>query len=72
MVKTAKTPQIDITSEFTQVLTAVNTTGESLFITGKAGTGKSTLLRYLTQQTRKKYAVLAPAASLKWWKFPKG
>lgn len=60
MVKTAKTPPIEITPEFTRVLTAVNTTDASLFITGKAGTGKSTLLRYLTQHTRKKYAVLAP------------
>lgn len=32
----------------------------SVFITGKAGTGKSSLLRYYTKNTRKKYVVLAP------------
>lgn len=35
-------------------------TNNCLFITGKAGTGKSTLLRYWRAETRKKSAVLAP------------
>ncbi len=34
--------------------------GESLFITGKAGTGKSTLLNYFRKNTTKKHVVLAP------------
>jgi ATP-dependent DNA helicase PIF1 len=34
--------------------------GESLFITGKAGTGKSTLLNYFRKNTTKKFVVLAP------------
>lgn len=33
---------------------------KSQFITGKAGTGKSTLLKYILENTNKKYAVLAP------------
>ncbi|WP_159798882.1 AAA family ATPase [Flavobacterium sp. MK4S-17] len=33
---------------------------KSQFLTGKAGTGKSTLLKYILENTNKKYAVLAP------------
>ena len=32
----------------------------SIFITGRAGTGKSTLLNYFRNNTQKKVAVLAP------------
>ena len=35
-------------------------THQTLFLTGKAGTGKSTFLRYIAQTTKKKYIVLAP------------
>ena len=35
-------------------------THQTLFLTGKAGTGKSTFLRYIAQTTNKKYIVLAP------------
>ena len=35
-------------------------TNESYFITGKAGTGKSTLLQLFKDTTRKKLAVIAP------------
>lgn len=35
-------------------------TKDSLFLTGKAGTGKSTLLRYLVNDLSKKYVILAP------------
>lgn len=38
----------------------VETTGVSLFLTGKAGTGKTTFLRYITQSTSKRFVVLAP------------
>jgi ATP-dependent exoDNAse (exonuclease V) alpha subunit len=38
----------------------METTGRHIFITGKAGTGKSTLLDYFRNATRKKVAVLAP------------
>ena len=34
--------------------------GKSVFITGKAGTGKSTLLEHFRETTRKRIAVLAP------------
>ena len=38
----------------------VKYTSQSVFLTGKAGTGKSTLLRYITRNTAKKHVVLAP------------
>lgn len=34
--------------------------GESVFVTGRAGTGKSTLLRYFRETTQKSVVVLAP------------
>ncbi len=53
-------PQLIITDEFKNILDLLNNTNKSVFITGKAGTGKSSLLRYFTKNTRKKYVVLAP------------
>ncbi|UKJ06583.1 helix-turn-helix domain-containing protein [Solitalea lacus] len=38
----------------------VNQTNRHLFITGKAGTGKTTFLRYIHQHTPKKMVVVAP------------
>ena len=35
-------------------------TRQSVFLTGKAGTGKSTFLKYICNHTKKKYVVLAP------------
>jgi len=38
----------------------VENTGTSLFLTGKAGTGKTTFLKYITENTSKRFVVLAP------------
>ncbi|MEQ8879532.1 MAG: AAA family ATPase, partial [Cyclobacteriaceae bacterium] len=38
----------------------VNTTGRHIFLTGKAGTGKTTFLKYITEHTFKKAVVAAP------------
>jgi len=38
----------------------VNQTGKSLFLTGKAGTGKTTFLKYIRENSFKKMAVVAP------------
>jgi uncharacterized protein YpbB len=38
----------------------VNQTNRHLFLTGKAGTGKTTFLRYIREHTHKKMAVIAP------------
>jgi energy-coupling factor transporter ATP-binding protein EcfA2 len=58
--KAAAAPPIVLTREFKTVLDILNTTNTSVFITGKAGTGKSTLLRHFTTNTQKKFVVLAP------------
>lgn len=49
-----------ITKEFKATLDLLNNTSTSVFITGKAGTGKSTLLKHFTKHTQKKFVVLAP------------
>ena len=46
--------------EFQDALNLVKYTRQSLFLTGKAGTGKSTFLRYVCDNIRKKHVVLAP------------
>lgn len=47
-------------AEFQNALRLVQYTRNSVFLTGKAGTGKSTLLKYICHTTRKKHVVLAP------------
>ena len=38
----------------------IKATGRSVFLTGKAGTGKTTFLKYITKTTAKRFVVLAP------------
>lgn len=47
-------------AEFQDALRLVQYTSHSLFLTGKAGTGKSTFLKYICAHTKKKYVILAP------------
>lgn len=53
-------PKFELTEEFKYALHVLNNTNESIFITGKAGTGKSSLLKYFKKNTNKKLAILAP------------
>lgn len=46
--------------EFQEALQLISYTRQSVFLTGKAGTGKSTFLKYICQHTKKKHVVLAP------------
>ena len=57
--KHKQTP-IDLNEQFRRALDLMEHTGKSVFITGRAGTGKSTLLDYFRHTTNKKVAVLAP------------
>ncbi len=51
---------IKINSQFKNALKLIKDSNESIFITGKAGTGKSTFLKYARQNIRKNIVVLAP------------
>ena len=46
--------------ELQNALQIIHYTRRSLFLTGKAGTGKSTFLRYIAAHTKKKHIILAP------------
>ena len=53
--------QIDTDNpEFQNALQLIQYTRQSVFLTGKAGTGKSTFLKYVCRTTKKKHVVLAP------------
>ncbi len=52
--------KIEISPEFQEALNLMENTQNHVFITGRAGTGKSTLLQYFRFKTAKKVAVLAP------------
>ncbi len=56
---TSKIVKIEINDQFKQALHLINNTNKSLFITGKAGTGKSTLLDFFCRNTNKKPVLLA-------------
>ena len=51
---------IEINAEYQLVLEGLQQTQDHFFVTGKAGTGKSTLLRVLRQKLQKAMVILAP------------
>ena len=51
---------IDLNPEFQHALDLIERDGHNVFVTGKAGTGKSTFLHYLRKITTKSTVVLAP------------
>lgn len=59
-VLSAITSPPKITREFTQAFELLENTRQNVFLTGKAGTGKSTFLNYFREHTAKKMAVVAP------------
>lgn len=56
----AKKRKIEINPEFKAALDLLENTSQNLLLTGKAGTGKSTLLGLFKRTTRKKAVFLAP------------
>ena len=55
------TQSIDTSNkEFQDAQNLIQYTRQSVFLTGKAGTGKSTFLKHICEHTKKKYIVLAP------------
>jgi len=51
---------IELNPEFKRALDLMESSSQNIFLTGRAGTGKSTLLNYYRTHTSKKIAVLAP------------
>ncbi|MDI6864251.1 AAA family ATPase, partial [Thermodesulfovibrio yellowstonii] len=52
--------ELDLNEEFVKAFHLAENTEKNLFITGKAGTGKSTFLNYFRENTTKDIAVIAP------------
>jgi len=50
----------ELSEEFITGFNAIEKTKKNLYITGEAGTGKTTLLKYFRHNTKKKFIVLAP------------
>ena len=46
--------------EFRIVQELLEQSNQTIFLTGKAGTGKSTFLKYITENSKKKHVILAP------------
>ena len=52
--------QVEINEDFVACFSEIENTDSCIFITGRAGTGKSTLLNYWKKRTLKKHVILAP------------
>ncbi len=52
--------EITLTEEFNLAYRFVTETNQNIFLTGKAGTGKTTFLKYLRRNSRKNMVVAAP------------
>ncbi|WP_341759237.1 AAA family ATPase [Candidatus Tisiphia endosymbiont of Ptychoptera albimana] len=59
----SNTKNIELNEQFVKSLNFMESNTKNVFITGKAGTGKSTLLTYFRKNTQKKVAVLAPTGT---------
>lgn len=51
---------ITITDEMREAIALIENTNEPLYITGKAGTGKTTFLKYLVENIKKQFIIAAP------------
>ena len=51
-----------LNDQFQEIISLFEKSSKNIFITGKAGTGKSSLIRYLKNNTKKNLVLLAPTA----------
>lgn len=49
-----------LTDEFLEAFNLMENTKKNIFLTGKAGTGKSTLIAYFRKNTKKRVAIISP------------
>lgn len=59
-MKNSNPTSLDLNERFLHALQIMEETDKNVFITGRAGTGKSTLLQHFRNTTKKNIAVLAP------------
>ncbi len=52
--------KLDLSNDFLKILDLMENTNENLFVSGRAGTGKSTMIDYFRLHTKKNCVVLAP------------
>ncbi len=60
MTQSENTVEIDFNAGFLRAMALMEETSRNIMVTGRAGTGKSTLLSYFRDTTRKKVVILAP------------
>ncbi len=60
MIQKSKPAEIDFNDEFQRAMALMEDTQRNILLTGRAGTGKSTLLTYFRDHTKKKVVILAP------------
>src|ERR1700761_7578518 len=58
--KSENVTELTLSAEQQAVFDAIETTRDHIFVTGRAGTGKSTLLNHLSWQTSKQVVICAP------------
>ena len=56
------TKKFILNDHFKEIISLFEKSSKNIFITGKAGTGKSSLIRYLKNNTKKNLVLLAPTA----------
>ena len=59
-MKNVHSSNLEITNEFAHALHLLKNSKQNLYITGVAGTGKSTLLKLFLEKTTEQYVILAP------------
>lgn len=55
-----KSSDLHLSTDFSRAFALLENTSKNIFITGRAGTGKSTFLQYVRENSQKKIAVVAP------------
>ena len=51
---------LEISNEFARIFNFFENANENFFVTGRAGTGKTTLLKYIRANSKKRIVVLSP------------